>query len=67
MTFTRIQYGPYYWIIKGVDDERNIQYVVKLRRQKTYYKFPQSLGLTKNEAIKIAEANGYIEPSNKAI
>ena len=60
ITFTKIHYGPYYWFIEGVDDENNIQYVAKLRRQKPYYKFPQTLGLTKNEAIKIAEANGYI-------
>lgn len=60
ITLSKIYHGPYYWIIEGVDDENNIQYVAKLRRQKPYYKFPQTLGLTKNEAIKIAEANGYI-------
>lgn len=61
-----MRFGPYYKITEGKNHQDELVYIFKIDRRKGNYIINQKEGITQEEALNIANKNGYANDKNES-
>lgn len=62
---SEIRYGPYYKIIEGKNTQEDLVFIFQIDRTKKNHIISQSEGITREEAQKISDKNGFASEKNE--
>ncbi len=65
LRFTDLRFGPYYTITEGMNKQEETVYIIKMDRVKGNHLINQKDGITYEEALRIANENGFTNEKNE--